>query len=425
MPGLLTHYRAFFQLPGVLRLLVTALVARMPIGMMSLSLLMHLRELSGSFAFAGGIVGTYFVAMAAGAPIQGRLADRSGPRGILLATGIVQPVALGLLLFAAPLHLSLTAIAPLAMIAGAFMPPISVLTRTLWRHRFERPEDRRTAFAVDSVLIEINFTIGPALVGMALLFGTPTLAFGLTWLVAASAAPLFALSGAPRYWKSSAHEAHHLLGPLTEPKLLIAYATSTALTFSFGMLEVGYPGFAARAGMPALGGALLAICSIGSALGGVAYGGMHFALPFRAAAGAAIAAVAAAAGGSIRRTRLRHFCVGARAARLCRRIDDRAGAHRAVAPGHPIRPGTLRHRSVHLDVDMHLDRGRRRDGGWRPAHRGRRPTGRVRLSGGRRGYRGAGVVAVAAFLAAIDVARDELAQHCLQHLARVVLFQFT
>ncbi|HEV3241461.1 MAG TPA: MFS transporter [Casimicrobiaceae bacterium] len=279
MPGLLSHYREFFKLPGVRRLLVTALVARMPVGMMSLALLMHLRELSGSFAFGGGIVGTYFVAMAASAPIQGRLADRYGPRGILLATGIVQPVALGLLLFAAPLHLSLTAVAPLAAIAGAFMPPISVLTRTLWRHRFERAEDRRTAFAVDSVLIEINFTIGPALVGMALLFGTPALAFGITWVVAASAAPLFVLSGAQRYWKSSAHEVHHLLGPLTEPRLLIAYATSTALTFSFGMLEVGYPGFAARAGMPALGGALLAICSVGSALGGVAYGGMHFALP--------------------------------------------------------------------------------------------------------------------------------------------------
>jgi predicted MFS family arabinose efflux permease len=268
MPGLLTHYRAFFQQPGVRRLLVTALVARMPVGMMSLALLMHLRDLTGSFAFAGGIVGTYFVATAASAPIQGRFADRSGPRGILLVTGIVQPVALGLLLFAAPLHLSLTAIAPLA-----------VLTRTLWRHRFETAEDRRTAFAVDSVIIEINFTIGPALVGMILLFGSPALAFGLTWFFAASAAPLFVLSGAHRYWKSSAHEVHHLLGPLTEPKLLVAYATSTALTFSFGMLEVGYPGFAARVGIPALGGALLAICSIGSALGGVAYGGLHFKLP--------------------------------------------------------------------------------------------------------------------------------------------------
>jgi MFS family permease len=277
--GLLTHYAAFFRLPGVPRLLVSALAARMPVGMMSLALLMHLRELSGSFAFAGGIVGTYFVAMAVSAPLQGRLADRYGPGGILVATGLVQPVALGLLVFAQPLRLSLAAIAPLAVVAGAFMPPISVLTRTLWRHRFEDADQRRTAFAVDSVLIEINFTVGPALVGLLLLLGTPMLAFGVTWLVAATAAPLFALSGAQRYWKHSIAGVHHLLGPLTEPRLLIAYAVSTALTFSFGMLEVGYPGFAARAGMPPLGGALLALCSIGSALGGVAYGGIHLALP--------------------------------------------------------------------------------------------------------------------------------------------------
>jgi predicted MFS family arabinose efflux permease len=279
MQGLLTHYAAFFRLPGIPRLLATALVARMPVGMMSLALLMHLRELSGSFAFAGGIVGTYFIAMAVSAPIQGRLADRYGPRGIVIVTGTVQPIALGLLLFAEPLHLSLAAIAPVAVIAGAFVPPISVLTRTLWRHRFESADDRRTAFAVDSVLIEINFTLGPALVGLALLLGTPAMAFGLTWVISACAAPLFVLSGAHRYWKYSPGEAHHLLGPLTEPRLLIAYAASAALTFSFGMLEVGYPGFAARAGMPAFGGALLAICSIGSALGGVAYGGMQFALP--------------------------------------------------------------------------------------------------------------------------------------------------
>jgi predicted MFS family arabinose efflux permease len=45
------------------------------------------------------------------------------------------------------------------------------------------------------------------------------------------------------------------------------------------MLEVGYPGFAARAGTIALGGALLAICSIGSASGGLVYGGLHLSLP--------------------------------------------------------------------------------------------------------------------------------------------------
>ena len=112
-----------------------------------------------------------------------------------------------------------------------------------------------------------------------LLVGTPAAAFGMTWIFAVLAAPLFLLSPARRYWKHSPDAERRLLGPLTERRLLNVYATSSALTFAFGMLEVGYPGFAARAGSPPLGGALLAICSIGSGVGGLAYGFMHFALP--------------------------------------------------------------------------------------------------------------------------------------------------
>jgi predicted MFS family arabinose efflux permease len=156
--------------------------------------------------------------------------------------------------------------------------PISVLTRTLWRHRFDDARERRTAFAIDTVLIEINFTIGPALIGLVLLLGKPVDAFAITWVAAACAAPLFVFSGAARYWRHAADEDRHLLGPLTNRRLLIVYATSAALTFAFGMLEVGYPGFAAHAGTIALGGALLATCSIGSASGGLVYGGLHFTL---------------------------------------------------------------------------------------------------------------------------------------------------
>ena len=239
MRRFLTHYAAFFRHPDVPRLLAMVLVMRMPVGMMSLAMLMHLRELSGSFAFAGGMVGTYLVAMAASAPVQGRVIDRYGPRGALLVTGVVQPLLLGLLLLAQPLHLALAAIAPLAALAGAFVPPMSVLTRTLWRYRFEKPDERRTAFAIDSVLIEINFTVGPALIGLILLVGTPAAAFGMTWIFAVLAAPLFLLSPARRYWKHSPDAERRLLGPLTERRLLNVYATSSALTFAFGMLEVG------------------------------------------------------------------------------------------------------------------------------------------------------------------------------------------
>jgi predicted MFS family arabinose efflux permease len=70
-----------------------------------------------------------------------------------------------------------------------------------------------------------------------------------------------------------------LLGPLTEPRLLVVFAATFMLTISFGLIEVGYPGFATAAGMPAFAGVLLAVNSVGSAIGGLAYGGLHIKLP--------------------------------------------------------------------------------------------------------------------------------------------------
>jgi len=279
MQRFLKRYAVFFRLPDVVRLLAIVLVARMPIGMMSLALLLHLRALSGSFAFAGGVVGGYMVAMACAAPVIGRIVDRRGPRGILIVLGIVQPILLGLILFAEPLRLPLATIATVAALTGAFAPPISTVTRTVWRHRFSEDEDRRTAFAIDTVMIEFNFTFGPALIALILLLATPQAALAVTWMFATCAVPLFLFSPAPRYFRVTRDVERHLLGPLTEPRLLLVYATTAALTFMFGMIEVGYPGFATALGAPALGGALIAFCSIGSAVGGFAYGGMNFSAP--------------------------------------------------------------------------------------------------------------------------------------------------
>ena len=278
--GVAERYREFLGLPDTTPLLAVALVARMPIGMMSLALLMHLRALVGSFATAGAIVGGYLVASAVVAPVLGRTVDRHGPTGVLALTGVVQPSALLLILLAQPLGLPVPAIAALACLAGALAPPIAVLTRTLWRHRFPDGELRRTAFALDAVLVEINFTVGPALIALLLAFATPATAFGAAVAFAAAAAPLFLKSPAPRYWRREPHATRaSLIGPLANARLLHVYAISFTLAFVFGLLEVGYPGFATRAGVPAMGGVLIAINSIGSALGGITYGGLALRVP--------------------------------------------------------------------------------------------------------------------------------------------------
>jgi MFS family permease len=268
-------YLVLLRQPDVAQMVVIAFLSRMPMGMVGLSMLMFLRETLGSFTLAGSAVGAYFIAMAAGAPIQGRLMDRIGPRLPLLVTGSIQPLALIALLLCARLGLPFSSVLACAIAAGAFQAPITVLTRTLWRHRFDDESDRRLAFAIDAVMIEFNFTLGPALVAAMLTIAHPTAAFVMSIAVVIGAFLLFVRSPSLKYWKHDPHAERHMFGPLTEPRLLLVFGASFGLTFSFGMLEVGYPGYATLIGLPALGGVLLAINSIGSATGGAVYGALH------------------------------------------------------------------------------------------------------------------------------------------------------
>ena len=274
-----TRYAAFFRQPDVTRLVVMALIARMPLGTVNLAMLLHVRALTGSYAVAGATVGACLAAAAITAPFVGRFIDRNGARKVLMVTGIVYPAALLVIWLARPLALSTAEIWTVAAIAGAFAPPIAVLTRTVWRHRFDDARQRNIAFALDSVVVELVFTAGPALIALLLAIGSPMVAFGAAFAFAALAVPVFAASPAMRYLQHDRTPERHLLGPLTEGKLLVVYATTLMTAFSLGLLEVAYPGFATQSGHTPLAGVLIAINSIGSAAGGLLYGGMHVALP--------------------------------------------------------------------------------------------------------------------------------------------------
>jgi MFS family permease len=272
-------YLALLEQPDVAALFAVALLSRMPIGMVGFAMLMFLREALGNFELAGSAAGIGFIAMAVGAPVQGRLIDRFGPRPILRVTGVLQPLSLAAILVCAKLGLPFATVAFFSILSGIFASPITTLTRTLWRHRFEREEERRTAFALDAVTIELNFTLGPALVAGLLATIGATYAFAISIGVVVLSFLIYMSSRALDYFKPEEAAERHLLGPLTEPRLLLVFIATFGLTASFGLLEVGYPAFATALGFPALAGILLAINSIGSAAGGTLYGGMQFRMP--------------------------------------------------------------------------------------------------------------------------------------------------
>lgn len=280
LKGIARKYAAFVRQPDVRALLLASLFTRMPVGMVGFAMLMFLREALGSFALAGSAVGINFVAAAIAAPVQGRLIDRHGPRRILAVTSVVSPLALTALLYTANSAAPFAIIAIAAAVAGAFANPITTLTRTVWRHMFHTEEDRRTAFSLDAVTIEVNFALGPAIAAGILSTLGPTVAFTVAILVVIGAVIVFVASPAMRYLpKGEAQVQRHLLGPLTDGRLVRVFLTTFGLTVCFGLLEVGYPAFGTALAAPAIGGILLSVNSLGSATGGALYGGLHFRAP--------------------------------------------------------------------------------------------------------------------------------------------------
>ncbi|MEQ1518155.1 MAG: MFS transporter [Usitatibacteraceae bacterium] len=275
----LAPYLAYFRLPDVALTVLITWFARMPFGMIGLAMLMYLRESLGNFQVAGSVLGAYYVTMATCAPVCGRIIDRIGPHLPLRITGVLHSLFLAALFFVASNHSPTWVVTAAAALAGAFSPPIAVLTRTLWRHRFPDEINRRMAFSVDSIMIELNFTIGPALIALVIsAFGT-RIAFLLAIAVTFCAFIIFLFTPALRYWKQEAQVERHFLGPLTEPRLVGLFIVTFGLTFSFGILEVGYPAFATSLALPVMAGVFLGINSLGSAIGGAVYGVLHLKAP--------------------------------------------------------------------------------------------------------------------------------------------------
>ncbi|MBL8523468.1 MAG: MFS transporter [Betaproteobacteria bacterium] len=277
--ALIAPYRTFLRLPDVPAMIACAWLSRMPIGMNGLSMLLFLRETLGNFKLAGTIGGAFFVSMAVAAPVMGRTIDRIGPRWPLMISGIVHPICLIALFVAALNGASYGALIAIAIFAGLFTPPVTILTRTTWRHRFSDEQARKMAYTIDSVMIEINFTFGPLLVATIAATWGARMAMIVMIAISIAAVAIFIASPILKYWKTEPPVERHMLGPLTDLRLVALFGLTFGLTFGFGLMEVGYPAYATSLGLVAFGGVLMAINSLGSAVGGFVYGALHLKAP--------------------------------------------------------------------------------------------------------------------------------------------------
>jgi MFS family permease len=266
----LGRYAAVLRVPDLRRLFVAAFIGRLPVAMYTLAAILLVREATGSYAVAGAAVAGFSVGGGITAPIIGRLVDRIGQTPVLLFCAAAFPASVGALIAVTEAWPHTVPIVACSFATGVAFPPLFATLRTLITAIVGGTELVEVAFALEAVIQETFFIVGPLLVAVCVALGSPKLALAVAAVLVVWGTLAFAAAPASRRWRGGRTPGSR--GALGSPGLRTLVVASVMDGMTFGTLEVVVPAFAQRNGSAGTAGVLLAMLAFGSMLGGLWYG---------------------------------------------------------------------------------------------------------------------------------------------------------
>ena len=248
--------------------MLLAFLARLPVAMLPLTVLVSGQVLTGSFAAAGLLVGALSLGGVVGAPLVGALADRIGHRRTLVVITI--PGALGLLgliglfFWPAPLGVALA----LSALVGASNAQVCPLARASWSTRFAGHPDARhrveVAMGYETVADEVSYVAGPVLGATLAAVVSPVVALSVTLVLLVCGQLGFALLN-----RSAQARVPGVGRRLTRPGLLAPWiAIAAAVGLVFGSVQASVTASLADTAS-GFTGVVYAFIGIGSATSGM------------------------------------------------------------------------------------------------------------------------------------------------------------
>ncbi|MCR1163335.1 MULTISPECIES: MFS transporter [Micrococcaceae] len=150
-------YKEMLSIRPVRRLLVVGMIARIPHSAAGVLLTLHIvLTLGQGYAAAGAAAAVMTIGIAVGAPWRGRRVDTVGLRRALIPSVVSETV-----IWTIVPHVSYEWLLPLVFVGGLFTLPIFSVVRQSLGVMVDG-EQRRSAFALDSIATELVFMIGPA-----------------------------------------------------------------------------------------------------------------------------------------------------------------------------------------------------------------------------------------------------------------------
>src|SRR6476646_9692313 len=178
-----------------------------------LLLILHTQHLTGSYASGGVAAGAYALGLAISNPLLARQVDLRGQTPILRAGAPVAAAAI-ITLALLPGGPAVGVIAALGALAGFAQPPVGACMRALWPELLPDADRRHSAYALESVMLEVVYICGPVVIVAGIgswSTRAAMIACGLCWLVGTAT---FSTHPVSRGWRPHPERVRDLVGAL-------------------------------------------------------------------------------------------------------------------------------------------------------------------------------------------------------------------
>ena len=273
-------YLHVLRTPHALPMVMAAFIGRLPLSMVGLGSVLLVQDYTGSYGLGGAVAAVGAITAAVAGPIVGRLADTHAQRRVLLGVLAAFIVSGALFLASVRADWPLWTVFVTAGAAGASLPPVSSMIRVRWTHLLRGTPRLPTALAMESVVDEFVFIVGPVLVTFLSTTGHTTSGVVTAFTLAAVGGLLFA---AQRRTEPPPMPHEHRRGPsaMKVRGLRVLFVVGTAIGAILGTLQIALVAFADEVDARSLSGLLVAGLAAGSMVAGIGWGTVQWGVRLR------------------------------------------------------------------------------------------------------------------------------------------------
>ncbi|MFJ8959908.1 MFS transporter [Lentzea sp. NPDC102401] len=263
----LAPFKSVLALPGVRPLMLLMLFARIPPTAAGVTVTLHVvTTLDKGYAAAGTVGFATMIGLGLGSPLMGKLVDSLGLR-FVLALSVLE----GAFWLSAP-FMDYYVLLVLAFANGLVAVPVMSIGRQALTAIVPEPQ-RRPAFSLDSISVELSFMVGPAagvLIATKFSTGTALVVIGLAILTAS--AVLFAVNPVLLHEDDAVEGSPPKLREWLRGPMIAALIIPFGATMVLSGMEISAIASLERTGQQSWLGLIFFVMCAASALGGLFYG---------------------------------------------------------------------------------------------------------------------------------------------------------